>query len=368
MDGIDRIREDGMSDEHGPPWSDLDTEPWQVRAEDYPREGPLEARAAFLLRYAVLAPSSHNAQPWRFRVDGRRIHLFADPSGWLEVADPDGRELYLSLGCAAENLVVAARHFGFRPTVSWAPGREWGGGTGPGGTDTGDAAPEGTVLLDGDGSGPGGGQENDSLFPALTERHTNHGTYDGRPVPESVRRRLEGAVHGDDIQIHLTDDPEVRRQVDDLTVRADALQFADPAWRRELGRWLARGVFGQGWILSRIARLAVTHLDLGRSTGRKDRALLDSASLLGVVTAPERSRIAALEAGRVFQRLFLTATAEGLALQPMNQVLQVEEVREEFEALLPEGWGRPQITVRLGYADAEEHTPRLPLEAVLEAR
>jgi nitroreductase len=352
VDGINRIREDGMSDEHGPPWSDLDTEPWQVRAEDYPREGPLEARAAFLLRYAVLAPSSHNTQPWRFRVDGRRIDLFADPSGWLEVADPDRRELHLSLGCALENLVVAARHFGFQPAVSLGPGGEEG--------------PEATVRLEGEGSGPGGGDA-DPLFPALTTRHTNHGTYDGRPVPGSVRRRLEGAAGRDDVQVHLTDDPEVRRQVDDLTVRADALQFADPAWRRELGRWLARGVFGQGWILSKMARLAVTHLDLGRSTGKKDRALLDSASLLGVVTAPERSRIAALEAGRVFQRLFLTATAEGLALQPMNQVLQVEEVREEFEALLPEGWGRPQITFRLGYAEAEEHTPRLPLEAVVEA-
>lgn len=331
--------------------SDLDVAPWDVSAEDYPREGALNERITFLLRYAVLAPSSHNTQPWRFQVDARTVRIFADLSGWLEVADPDKRELYLSLGCAIENLAIAARHFGFEPRVSYGSGA---------GDD-----PEAMILLEGDGSGQSE-VDPDDLFEAITVRHTNHGSYDGRAIPDRVRERVEMVATETDIQIHLTDDPEVRERVDEWTVRADAMQFADPEWRRELGYWLGQGVFGQGWLLSRVARIAVSWLDLGKATGKKDRQLLDSASLLGVVTGPDRSRLTTLEAGRVFERLFLKATAEGLALQPMNQVLQVEEVRQDFERLLPAEWGRPLLTFRMGHAEPEGHTPRLPLDAVVQ--
>ena len=335
---------------------DLSLDPWEVQADDYPEDGTWEERVTFFLRYAVLAPSSHNTQPWRFQLEEPAVHLFADLSGWLEVADPDKRELYLSLGCALENLVIAARRFGLRPDVTWGPG--------------GEGRPEATVVLREGASGVEGEAaatpyDEADLFRAITQRHTNHGAYRDEPVPEEIRRRLASVTAGGEVEVHFTDDPGVRERVDALTVRADALQFADPAWRKELGHWLGKGVFGQGWILSKMAKLAVSHLDMGGTTGKKDRELLDSAALLGLVAAPERSRVAALEAGRVFQRLFLAATAEGLALQPMNQILQVDEVREAFVDLLPDEWGTPLITFRMGYAEAEDHTPRKPLEDVL---
>lgn len=333
--------------------SDLGLEAWEVRAQDYPGQASLEARVAFLLRYAVLAPSSHNTQPWRFEVDGTTVCVFADPSGWLDVADPDRREWYLSVGCAIENLLIAARRFGFHPVLSYGGGGD---------------EPEARIELRGTGDGcplPGMDVE---LFEAITVRHTNHGRYDGRVVPAPIRARLQRVAGGRDIQVHLTDDPDVRARVDELTVRADVTQFADPAWRRELGSWLRRGVFGQGRIMSRVVGVAVSRLDFGTRTGRKDRELLGSASLLGVVTGPDRDRVTALEAGRVFQRTCLRATAEGLVLQPMNQVLQVEEVRAELERLLPADWGRPLLTFRLGYADAEAHTPRAPAKAVTRPR
>lgn len=95
---------------------------WDVDADDFPADAPVADRARFCLRYAILAPSSHNAQPWRFRVDGNVVHVAADESRWLEVADPDRRELFVSLGCAVENLVVAAEEFGFDPTVAYCEG------------------------------------------------------------------------------------------------------------------------------------------------------------------------------------------------------------------------------------------------------
>jgi len=70
-----------------------------------------------LLRYAVLAPSSHNTQPWQFRITPEGIEVLPDLSRRLPIADPLDRELWLSVGSTIANLRVAAAHFGFATTI-----------------------------------------------------------------------------------------------------------------------------------------------------------------------------------------------------------------------------------------------------------
>ena len=89
---------------------------------NFPANASSEEKLTFLLRYAILAPSSYNTQPWNFNISGNEIDIFADRSGWLQVADADQRELYLSLGCCLENLLVAADHFGYNCSVTYFPG------------------------------------------------------------------------------------------------------------------------------------------------------------------------------------------------------------------------------------------------------
>ena len=69
----------------------------------------------------MLAPSSHNTQPWKFRIESNRIDLFMDEERWLKVCDGDQRELHISLGCCLENLLVAADHFGLGHQVEYLP-------------------------------------------------------------------------------------------------------------------------------------------------------------------------------------------------------------------------------------------------------
>ncbi|MBU4293649.1 MAG: hypothetical protein KJ770_06330 [Actinobacteria bacterium] len=87
--------------------------PWQINERDFPREGSPIEKLKFLLRYAILAPSSHNSQPWKFHIRDREIDIFTDKDRWLKVADAGQRELYISVGCALENLLIAVEHFGY---------------------------------------------------------------------------------------------------------------------------------------------------------------------------------------------------------------------------------------------------------------
>jgi nitroreductase len=325
---------------------------WQVRESDFPRAGASADRLEFLLQYAVLAPSSHNTQPWRFAIDrADEISVYVDKTRWLRVADADQRELHISIGCAIENLVVAAERFGYAVRVAYfpEPGNEFLAAT---------VSLRSTTSL-----APTGNAE---LFDAIVARHTNHNAFDGRPLPEDCLEAFEACCPDPDVALYLTGDERVRSAVDDLVVRADAVQFSDPAFREELARWIGEGVFGTPWLLARIARLAVAYVNVGPSVGRKDSEVLMSAPALGLLVSPRNDRTTQVRAGRAFERIYLRATALGVAVRPMSQVLQVPEIKRELADLLVPRGMFPQQPFLLGFAEpAEHHTPRRSVRETL---
>jgi nitroreductase len=330
---------------------DPKTTPWEVDEKGFPQEGDTKGKLTYLLRYAILAPSSHNTQPWRFAVGEDEIRVYADESRWLRVADADQRELHVSIGCALENLLVAAEYFGYGHRVAYLPQGE-------------DDDVVALVTFE--------QEEHDSsfrppeLFEAIPERRTNHNVYDGREIPERDVERLEACCVEENILLHTTDESSIKRAVDEMIVRADAMQFADPAWREELGHWMGQGVFGTPWLMSKVSQLAVTYLNMGKGTAKKDSELLMSAPVLGVISSSTDDRRAQVQAGQVFERVALMATALGIQVHPMSQILEIPEFKVDVAELIPVPDVIPQHTFRLGYAEPEEgHTPRRPLAEVI---
>jgi nitroreductase len=330
---------------------DFSFHPWQLNELNFPRDGDPVQRLKFLLRYAILAPSSHNTQPWRFSVAGDRILVFGDKLKWLKVADADQRELHISTGCALENLIIAAEHFGYGHQVHYFPRST-------------DGKPFIELILT-----PGGepssfrGQE---LFDAIMLRRTNREMYEARAVSEEDERRLQACCVEDGITLHMTSDPEIRRRADALVGRADAIQFSDPAFRQELAYWVGQGVFGTPWLFAKLEQLAVSYLDLGKYVAKKDSDLLMSAPVLAVLCSEESDRESQVKVGQVLERIALTAATLGIGIQPMSQLVQVPETKAELARLIPLTSALPQQSFRLGYAETEkEHTPRRRLEETL---
>ena len=333
--------------------SELTRSVWGVDADDYPADAPIDERARFCLRYAILAPSSHNAQPWRFRIDGNAVHVAAEESRWLRAADPDTRELFVSLGCAVENLVVAAEGFGFDVAVTYHEG---------------DAERAATVTLeDGGGDGGDGDRETRSpLFDALTTRRTSHDPFDGVPLDSTTRDRAVAAVEGVPVTLHLVDG-EAKRAVGELQAEADRRQMADAAYRKELGHWIGLGALGHSWLVARVGQAVVSHLDIGDREAAKNSALVESAPVVAVLTTDADGEQAWIETGRAFERVALRASAGGVAVHPMSQILERPDCRTRLAAELDLDGATPQHLFRLGYADeTAEHTPRWPVEVVLD--
>ena len=74
-----------------------------------------------LVRCATLAANGHNTQPWKFGLSPDAISIRPDLSRRTPVVDPDEHHLWVSLGCATENLVLAAAALGKHADVAFGP-------------------------------------------------------------------------------------------------------------------------------------------------------------------------------------------------------------------------------------------------------
>jgi nitroreductase len=314
------------------------TQPWTPATED-------------LLARAVLAPSSHNTQPWRFTAHGRRIRLYADRSRALPVNDPQDRELTISCGAALLNLRIAATFAGAAARVELLPD--------PGDPDL---LAEVDVI-----PGEARSAEANRLFRAIPERHTHRAPFAAGPVPVALADALERAAEAEGAELARLDADE-RLALAELVAEGDREQFSDPRWRRELAVWLHPRRSGDGLVQGAplIARWVIRHVDLGRRTGESDAALALAAPLVAVLDTPGDHVTSWIAAGQALQRVLLTASAEGIQASFLNQPVQVAHLRPQLARAIGRGSRHPQVVLRLGHPAGEvPRAPRRPLAAVV---
>lgn len=334
---------------------------WRVRESEYPAGGSTEERLRFLLRYALLAPSGHNTQPWRFRVADGRVWLYADPSRALPVADPDDRELTISCGAALFHLRLAMRNFDLAEAVETLP-------------DPNDPDLLAVVTP----VGPHAPDDTDrALFGAVTRRFTHRGPFLDTPVPPALANLLHRLAVVEGAELHWLSEPSAKEPVADLVAEGDLHQGGDPAFRRELAGWVRTNLtrrrdgmpgyaFGLGLVPSLAAPAFLRWTDWGPRQARRDRALTLQAPTVAALTTARDGIECWLAAGQALAAVLLRAAEDRVQAAYLNQAVQVPELQARLRADLG-GQGQPQILLRLGYENARRPaTPRRPLAAVLE--
>jgi nitroreductase len=133
-------------------------------------EKPLLPRE--LVRYATLAPSSHNTQCWKFRIEEAAVSILPDLARRCPAVDPDDHHLFVSLGCAAENLIQAALAHGLMGHARF------------------NAASGNTLHI----SLESTHAVASTLFQAIPERQTTRGEYDGKPLSRQELELLDKAL------------------------------------------------------------------------------------------------------------------------------------------------------------------------------
>lgn len=305
-----------------------------------------------VIRWALLAPSIHNTQPWFYRLRGDALELCASEQHGLPTIDPQGRQLAMSCGAALFHIRLAMRHFGYLAKVELLPQR-------------GDSLVMARVRF-GDRRQPTDNEER--LFDAIVSRHTHRAPFEDRPVPGALLRTLQHDVLEEGAWLWVASNPDARCGVADLIASGDRRQGAAGAFRRELAASMRSnedrrrdGVPGYARSLGRLASIVapffIRTFDWGGRRARHDRDLALHAPALVVLGTGDETPRAWLYAGQALARLLLEAAAAGVSASFLNQPIEVAELRGVLAQRIGNG-GYPQLVMRLGYGRPTRATPR----------
>lgn len=306
---------------------------------------------------AMLAPSVHNTQPWRFVVSTDSLELYVDRTRQLHVLDPRGRQLLISCGCALMNARVSLAAAGVGVQVERFPD--------PDNRDLlARIKPNGSVPLD---------HKLALLDQAIDERRTNRREFFDDPVPADVVDTLIGAAAGEGAELFVVTSEEHRIVVATLSQRADNIENSDPAYRAELRAWTSDDPSRPDGVPA----FAVPHVD----AGAEDDIPIRDFDTRGMGWLPTRTRSsmhqcllllgasgdgeqAWLASGEALERMLLEITRAGFAASPLTQAVEVTYTNELLRQQLNLGM-HPHVLLRVGHAPETPRTRRRRLVDVI---
>ena len=318
---------------------------------------PLRAapRDRELVRFATLAANSHNTQPWIFSVRGNEIAIAPDFRRRCPAVDPDDHHIFVSLGCAAENLSLAASTLGWRANAAFDGER---------------------IVIALEESAPAAS----ALADAIPVRQCTRAAFDGRPAAPEILHQLESACREPGVAAILMTDRTAIKKVTDYVLEGNSAQMRDQAFMRELVSWMRfnetdalatmDGLFSRvsgnpslpAWVARPLLKLFFTE----DGENKKYRDQLDSSAGVVVLAADRSDKAHWIAVGRACQRFGLQATAAGLKYSFVNQPIEVTALRSQFAASVGLGEQRPDIVMRFGTGPDLPKSLRRPPELVMQ--
>ena len=342
-------------------------DPWSHWRED---ASPLGMVAA-----AILAANPHNSQSWLFTVTPTTVDVFADLSRRTGALDPFGREQMIGLGCAVENLVLAATARGYQATVALMPQPS-------------DPTHAASITLTPASATPS------ASYDAIGLRHSNRGPYTTQAVSTESLAALSAQADGlPGVSVRWFTSASEKATMSSLLVDAAGAVVGDEVQSRDAFAWFRNDradieahrdgltLDGQG-----LAPLMLSVAKVAPASSREsgDAFWLDqtltvhtrTAAAYGVITATDTTAPdLRVTGGRLLQRIHLAATSAGIALQHMNQVTEridreltlgaTATFKPRLQELLAPSGDSVLSTFRVGYPVREALlSPRRPLSAV----
>jgi hypothetical protein len=309
-----------------------------------------------LVRFATLAPSSHNTQCWKFAQQGLGITILPDLSRRCPAVDPDDHHVFVTLGCAVENLAHAALAHGLHAEARF------------------DATRNAIHVA----LAPTPAQAS-PLFQAIAARQCTRGDYDGKALSSEELKLLERAATSNGVRMLLLTDRPAMERVLDFVIQGNTAQMADPAFVKELRTWIrfngaeavrtGDGLYsaasGNPAIPTWIGDLAFRWVFTPKGENEKYVRQIRNSAGIAVFVGEVADKAHWVEVGRAYERFALQATALGIRNAFLNQPVEVAAVRSPFAAALGLTGQRPDLVVRFGRGPSLPPSLRRPVESVM---
>lgn len=316
---------------------------------------PDDATVEAAITLATRAPSIHNTQPWRFRVDDAGVRLYADATLRLLATDPDGRDLLLSCGAALHHLQIAFGSLGWECDVHRMPRlyhRDH--------LATIELSPHTPTSVEID------------LAGAIKRRRSDRRQYDSKPVPPGMLGELIDRAEHLGVTARELPEGAPRARLTAAIHAAGLVHAANTEYQFEVHVWTGGRDAIDGVPARNAARSdpdaefparAFAGAEFDQPAGP------DAATLIALGTARDDDE-SRLRAGEASSAVLLAATHLGLATCALTEPLEIAEIRTELGRELLGADISPQILIRVGWpvpgAGELPLTPRRPAAEVLD--
>jgi hypothetical protein len=308
-----------------------------------------------LVHFAALAANSHNAQAWKFALKENSIELHPDFTRRLPVVDPDNRELWISLGCALENLLIAARAMGYEALVTYPEDADF-------------------IHVDLVSDQP----RKTPLFDAIPLRQNTRSEYVGGLIEKAILGQLQDLSLEPGIVQHFALDAMQMETVVEYVHQGNLSQYADQAFTNELISWLrfnkkeAEGTqdglytrcSGNPEVPRWVGELFVSKGSPEQQAVSDDKKIRSSSGIVIIASEADHKAVW-VRTGQVYQRLALTMTMLGIQSALINQPLEVPAIRTQFQTALGLGSHLPQFVMRFGRANLLPQSLRRPVDQLI---
>jgi len=315
-----------------------------------------------LIYYSSKAPSGHNSQPWKFKIQGKTIEIHPDFNFALPIVDPTNRELFISLGCATENICVASSHFGYKCNwviVQNAKGNHF----------IKVEFNESTTTVD------------KKLIEYINKRQTNRSVYNGKKVDNKVLTQLKELNYEDNIGIYFFKNGEPHfKNIKNSITKGNEIQMNDSDFKKELLSWirfnkkevnklqngLAYKVMGSPPLPRFIGKAIVKSFFTPEKQNKSDIKKIDSSSHFVLLTTKMNTLQEWVKLGISLQRLLLRLTELGISNAYLNPPCELKSLSIELQKQLPINNEYPSLILRIGYAKSVPFSPRKDVEKIIE--
>ncbi len=328
---------------------------WHVNSQDFSAKWSDLQKLVFFARYAILAPSGHNTQPWQISTQAKTLNVAVNRAHFLSI-DGSGLlsvEPYISIGTFIEMFVLAGRGFGYEVAVELFPN------------------PGQVVRF----SIAGATNVQPSLLEAIKQRASNRNMFVQTPINSNSLSEIT-AHNLSGVTAHIITERADINFVAQQTEDAIKSIMSNPLYRKELSSWVRTNftrqydgmpgfTHGFGNLKALFAKPGVR---FGAKLGphaKRSAELIQNSGTLVIVGCQDNQKSTFVNAGRLYSHICVLAQNTGLASSALGaSVLNSatrDQVKQHFKIA-----ERPVIVLRLGQPlHKARHSPRWPLERLL---
>ncbi|HEY5550137.1 MAG TPA: ThiF family adenylyltransferase [Candidatus Saccharimonadales bacterium] len=318
-------------------------------------------KIACLLEYAILAPSTHNTQPWRIKIEDDSCKIFIDNRRQLPVADKLRRDMYISLGAFLKNLEAAARAYGVYDRTDLA------------GQSDELVAEVYFKKLD----KVSATEVDPEQLKAIQTRSNYRGPLAPFAVSDNLRSFVAGLSSGQ-LKILMVEDRKKIEKLAALTAQGLRLAYKNPAFRREISSWInpntsrrKAGIPGYSLrmptLTSHVIPRVIRFKDIGKKLAELNYRSFISSSAAVIFTAEKEEPETWLTIGQAAQEILLHIESHGAAASIYVAAVEMGNLSQSVKEVLGiRGKTKPQFLFCIGKPIwPKVYSPREPLKSKL---